>query len=88
MTNSLKGLIINRGKYAWEYYIHRKRQLILAGNYVLPDSECIGKLASYNALTFYFSECINLYLNVIIIINIEKWSNCFFKRHRHCNITF
>ena len=56
VTNSLKGLIIKRGKYAWEYYIHRKRQLILAGNYVLRDSECIGKVTSYNVFTFYYSD--------------------------------
>ena len=55
----------------------------------LRDSECIGKVASYIVFTFYYSDCIKLYLYVIIIINIEKWSNCFFKRHiviSHSNV--
>ena len=70
MTNSLKGLIIKRGKYAWEYYIHRKRQLIFAGEFMfLRDSGCKGKVTGYNEFTVYYSDCIELNLYVIIIID-------------------
>ena len=41
----------------------------------LRDSGCIGKVTSYNEFTVYYSDCIELNLYVIIIIDLILHSN-------------
>ena len=38
----------------------------------LRDSKCIGKVTGYNEFTVYYSDCIELNLYVIIIIDLHS----------------